>query len=285
LPSRPGRIIRRRRKSISSIRIIDPTGAGATFVAFISQNVLFNTDEPVFTGANVGDVIRIGGGQATVTAFNNPTQVLAAITVPINRTVPNDPNLLPVPASPGKWTITTPVTQITNLFHLEGMQVTGLADGQVIDPVTVINGTVILSQAASSVKIGLPFVAQLQAMPIEVPQLGSVQGKRKKATGLNILLEKTRGIQVGANQPVASALDFQREVPWSNLVDLPDLPQQDIPSAALPLFTGAKFAPLNDDWQNWNGWEASPGMIAAQQSQPLPMNILAFVPEFSMGDD
>jgi hypothetical protein len=229
-------------------------------------------------------VIRIGGGQAVVSSVVSPSQVLAAITVPIVRTMPNDPNNLPVPAPAGTWTITTPVSVITNLDHLEGMQVTGLADGNVIPLTTVVGGTITLPQAASSVKVGLPFIAQLQALHIEEQSQGTIQGKRKKANGLNVRMEKTRGIQVGANQPVAAALDFQQEIPWSNLVDVPEVPNANVPAAALPLFSGDKFARLNDDWQNYNGWEAAPLMVAVQQSLPLPMNITALVPTFEVGD-
>jgi len=264
--------------------INDPTGAGANFVPFVSQNVLFNASAPVFGNTTAGDVIRIGGGQATVSAVNTPSQVLAAITVPIVKTIPNDPNKLPIPASSGNWTITTPVTVITNLNHLEGMQVTGLADGQVIPLTTVVNGTVTLGTAASSIKIGLPFVAQLQALHLEEASQGSIQGKRKVVKGVTVRLEASRGVQVGANQPVASTLDFQQEIPWSNMTDLPEVPNAGIPTAALPLFSGDKFMPIGDDWANWDGWQASPGMVAAQQLLPLPMNIAAFVPTFEVGD-
>lgn len=265
--------------------ITDPTGSGGTLVPFISQNVIFNASAPVFSATNPGDVIRVGGGQATVTAVPSPTQVLAAITVPILAVIPNDPYLTPAPAAAGTWTITAPVTSVTGLWHLEGMLVTGLADGAVIPPVTVVNGTVPLAAAASSIKVGLGYIAQLQSMPTEVQQAGSVQGRKKRSNFCAFGLEKTRGVQVGGSQPVASALDFQQEIPWSSLVDLPDVPRSNVPDAALPLFTGYKGQMLNDNWQNFNGWEANPGMISAQQSQPLPMNVLSMVPEMSLGDN
>ncbi len=264
--------------------INDPTGAGAAFIPFVSQNVIFTADQPVFGGNQPGDVIRAGGGQAVVTSVLSPTQVLAAVTVPIVQTIPNDPNNLPVPAPAGSWTITTPVSVITNLNHLEGMQVTGLADGNVIPLTTVVGGTITLPQPASDVKIGLPFTAQLQTLHLEEQSQGTIQGKRKVIKGVTVRMEKTRGIQVGCNQPVAAALDFQQEVPWTNLVDLPEVPNANIPLAALPLFSGDKFQPVDDDWQSWNGWEASPGMVAVQQSLPLPMNITALAPTFETGD-
>jgi hypothetical protein len=269
----------------TTVLIVDETGAGGTFVPLISQNVLFNASAAVFANNKPGDVIRIGGGVATVTTVNSPSQVLAAIVAPILATMPNDPNNLPVPAAAGDWSITTPVMQVTNLFHLEGMQVTGLADGQVIPLTVVENGTVDLPNPASNIKIGLPFIAQLQSMPTEIPSLGSIQGERKRIPGATVRVQASRGFQMFANQPVASALDFQQEIPWAYGVDLPQIPATGVPAAALPLFTGDQFAPINDDWQNYNGWEASPGLIAAQQLLPLPMNILAFVPKYALGDN
>lgn len=269
----------------TTIRVIDPTGAGATFVPFISQNVLFNASRAVFGTTQVGDVIRAGGGQAVVQQVNSPTQVLAAVNVPILQTIPNDPYRLPVPQPAGKWTITTPISSVSNLGHLEGMEVTGLADGEVIPLTTVVNGAITLAKPASSVKVGLPFIAQLQSMPTEIQSLGSIQGKRKRSNDVSVVLEKSRGVQMFANQPVASLLDFQEEVPWTNGVDMQEVPRANVPEAALPLFSGTKFVNIDDDWQNWNGWEASPGMIGAQQTKPLPMNILAFVPTFMLGEN
>jgi hypothetical protein len=266
------------------VEILDPTGAGATLVIQISQNVAFSASAAVFTAADVGAVIRIGGGQATVQSVQSSTALTAAITVPIVQVIPNDPYRLPIPAPSGKWTITQPVSEISNLGHLEGLTVTGLADGAVIPPAVVSGGMISLPSPASSVVIGLPFIAQMQAMPIELPQLGTIQGKRKSISSMNILMEKSRGFQVGVNQPVASALDYFEEIPWQDLVDLPERPRKNLPDAALPLFTGAVPANLKGGWQNWNGWEAAPGMVCAQQTLPLPMNILAFMPEVVPGD-
>ena len=97
-------------------------------------------------------------------------------------------------------------------------------------------------------------------------------------------MEKSRGGQVGANQPVASEQDFQQEIPWANLVDLPEYAASNLPAAALPLFTGDKFVNVDDDWQDSDGYQASRGMIGVQQTLPLPMNVLALVPTYSVGD-
>lgn len=268
----------------TQVRIHDPQGSGATFVPFVSQNVLFTANADVFGPDNVGDVIRIGGGHAEVTAVISGTEVEAKVTVPIVKTMPNDPNNIPVPAAAGDWTITTPVTQVTGLDHLEGMTVTGLADGTVIPQQKVLNGSVSLPAPATSIKVGLPFIAQLQALHLEEQSQGSIQGKRKQMSGITVRMEQSRGIQVGANRPVASALDNQEEIPWTNMVDLPDLPRANIPDAALPLFSGDKFVLIDDDWHSYDGWQASPAMVAAQQTLPLPMSVTALVANLQVGD-
>lgn len=265
--------------------IDDPTGAGATLTIQVSQNVAFQASAAVFDGGDVGAVIRIGGGQATVVSVESSSFLTAAITVPIVQVMPNDPYRLPLPAPAGQWTITQPVSEISNLGHLEGMVVTGLADGAVIPPTVVVDGSITLPVPASSVVVGLPFIAQLQAMPIEIPQLGTIQGKRKVVPSMNVRMEKSRGFQVGANQPVASTLDFFEEVPWESLVDIPERPRRNLPDAALPLFTGDVPVNIKGGWQNWNGFEAAPAMVCAQQLLPLPMNILAFMPDVVPGDN
>lgn len=268
----------------TQVVIKDAIGEGAAFVPVIANTVTCTASAPAFAAANVGDVIRIGGGRATVTTVLSETQVQAEITVPVVKTIPGDPDRLPVPAKSGDWSITTPVTTIDGLDHLEGMTVTGIADGEVIPPSVVTGGRITLPHPASSVKVGLGFTAQLQALHMEIPSQGTIQGKRKTINGVTVRMEKTRGITVGANQPVASALDYQEEVPWRAMAHVPEVPRVGVPDAALPMFSGDRFVPIVDDWANWNGYEAAPAMVAVQQTLPLPMNIAALVPTFSVGD-
>jgi hypothetical protein len=64
----------------------------------------------VTTGV-AGQVVRIGGGKATVTGFLSPTQIAATITVPIAAVTPDiAANLpqIPLPAASGEWSIATP---------------------------------------------------------------------------------------------------------------------------------------------------------------------------------
>jgi hypothetical protein len=253
--------------------------------------VTFSASQAVFDGVTLGiagQVIRIGGGKATVTQYLSPTQVIGNITLPITATVPNDPNNLPVPAAAGAWSIATPVTSVAGLDHLEGMQVTGLADGAVIPPTTVSGGAITLPQAATAVVVGLGFQAQLQTLPLEIREAGVVAGKRKKTAGVTVRVERSRGIKAGVDQVNASELENFATQPWGaypfgKLNKLKQTQSLLGSGSYLPLETCDVFVPVDGDW-NKPGWSAAPGMVAFQQDDPLPMNILGVYPETTVGD-
>jgi hypothetical protein len=258
-----------------------------------SGSVVFTASAAVFDGVNTGkpgQVIRMGGGKAIVTGYLSPTQVTGNITVPIAAVVPDvAANLpqIPLPAAPGAWSIGTPVTSVSGLNHLEGMTVTGLADGAVIPPTVVTNGTIALVNPATQVVVGLPFQAQIQSLHLQKPG-EEIQDERKRVIGVTVRLEQSRGVKLGANQPNASAQEGGANVPWGKypygrMIEVPEIQAQLGPAQYLPLFTGDHYIPIDDDW-NMPGQSAPPGMIAAQQDYPLPLNVLAFVPKFATGD-
>jgi hypothetical protein len=200
----------------------------------------------------------------------------------------NDPNSLPLPAAPGDWSIGTPVTSVSGLNHLEGMTVTGLADAAVIPATTVTNGTILLPIAASQIVVGLGFQAQCQTLPPEIQGQPTIQGKRKKASAVTVRVERSRGYKIGANQPNASEFENNAPqkwgvAPYGKLQTMKEIQTLIGPGFYLPLFTGDQREPIDDDW-NLAGWCCAPGMIAFQQDNPLPLNILAAFPEFTIGD-
>lgn len=274
---------------------LDPPQPDATLTAAAASGtgVVFSASSPVFDGVDTGapgQVIRMGGGKATVTAYLSSIQVTADVTVPIAATVPDvAQNLpqIPLPAPPGQWSIGAPVTTISGLNHLEGMSVTGLGDGAVIPPTTVVNGQITLPIAASKVVVGLGFQAQIQSLHLQLAGQ-EIQDKRKDIVGVTVRLDQSRGVKVGANQPNASAQEGSYNVPWGKypygrMIEIPEIQAQLGPNQYLPLFTGDHYIPIDDDW-NMPGQSAPPGMVAAQQDYPLPLNVLAFLPKFATGD-
>lgn len=263
---------------LTTIIITDSTGSGAVVTPIITNIVNFTASSGVFSSGNVGDVIRVGGGQATVTAYTSSTVVAANITTPVTQVLQNDPRLTPIPAVSGTWSITTPVTVVSGLNHLEGLTVTGLADGGVISPSVVTNGSITLPVAASAITIGLPFLPQLQSLYIEFAMPGNtIQTKRKTIPSVGIRVHNTRGVSVGSNQPDASTQPGNVNVPWTNLQEVKERDQLIPMGDPVPLFTGDYFKNIGSDWN-------VKGQIAFQQNSPLPLNIDAFVSYFDGGD-
>lgn len=246
--------------------------------ASTGTGVAFTASASVFTVANVGDVIRSGGGIATVTSYVSGVQVLATITTPITYTVPNDPSNTPVAVGIGGWTITTPILTLTNLNHLDGLMVTGLADGNVITPVTVVNNSITLPFPASRIVVGLAFLPQLQTVYLDPPsQTGTTQTKRKTVNSVGVRMESTRGISIGTNQPDTSVQPDNATVSWSGLIEIKQAANPATPGNAIPLFTGDYF--MNVD----SGWDEH-GQVALQQNYPLGANINGIITYYNLGD-
>lgn len=248
------------------------TGSGVSFLASAAS----------FNSGMVGDVIRVGNGQAVVTSYISTTQVITDITQPITAIIPNDPTLTVIPAISGDWSISTPTSIVTGLNHLQGLTVTGLADGgviapQVVGPVTGGIG-IALPHTATAINVGLPFIVQGQTLQLDFPdQGGTSQSKRKNINGVDIRYESSRGISVGTNQLIAATLPGMVNPVWTDMIEVkesnPDIPL----GQAIPLSTGDYFLPVYNDW-------STQGRVAFQQLYPLPCNILAIIARHTIGD-
>jgi hypothetical protein len=271
--------------------ITDPanTGSGASARPVLNTAATFTASAAVFASGDVGKVIRMGGGIATITVFNSTTSVVATITTPITDLLPNSaiaPSITGIvrPQDAGEWTMTRPVSLISGLDHLIGATVTGLADGEVITPrVVSAAGTVTLDTPASAVNVGLGFQAQLQGVYLEAGP-PTIQGQRKKIAGASALMESSRGVKMGGSQPDGSTLSPPQIAPvWSDLDEIPDQGQIGQPtkpynSAVVPLYTSYVRIPVG-------GGFTKTGQVSLQQDNPLPMNINAIVPEAWTGDN
>ena len=154
------------------------------------------------------------------------------------------------------------VGTLSGLDHLEGLTVDVLADGYVQKSKTVTGGQISLDREASVVHVGLPYVTDFQTLRLDggAPD-GTSQGRMKKLAGMKVLFRRTAGeLQVGD--------DPDRLGP--QIIDSPD------PDNPLALFNGYENLSLV------GGWERDI-QIFIRRTQPLPMNILAIVPELVTG--
>ena len=251
-----------------------------------SGAVTFNSGSAVFNAGQVGQTIRMGGGVATITTYTNSQTVSGTWLYPCQQTLPNYPGNIPIGQAPGAWTIAFNVTTLGGLTHLQGLQVVGLADGVPVGPLTVttgltgVGGFITLPFPASDVRIGLAFTPQLQTIYLDGDQ-PTLQGRRKTISAATFRVAQSAGLKAGTNQPDGATLCPPIvNAQWSPLYPVVDLGSTyTSPGGATVrnLFTG-------DLRINLKGAYRKPAQVAVEQDNPLPLNVLAVIPEFLGGD-
>jgi hypothetical protein len=119
------------------------------------------------------------------------------------------------------FSFTTPTALLTNLQHLEGKEVVALADGAVVDGLTVTAGSVTLPAPASQVTVGLPFTAIIETLPLAIQtSKGWTLAKPQQIATAVLKVKDSRGFLVGPsddklveprprnNEPFGSAPDM-----------------------------------------------------------------------------
>ncbi len=153
----------------------------------------------------------------------------------------------------------SPATTISGLGHLEGEEVSILVDGATHPRATVASGSVTLQRAGSKVHIGLPFETLLQTLRLEAGAAdGTAQGKTKRITKVVVRFLATVGAQAGVNPADLDEIQFRS----------PSVPM----NQAIPPFTGDKLV-------EWSGGYDFDGYMYISQPQPLPMTIVALMPQ------
>lgn len=237
-------------------------GVGATIQQ--QTNVQFTTSGVIFVPNDVGRIIIYRyfdnqtevytSAKALITSYTSGTEVVVKILAPF-------PNLNPIPS--GAWKLTAEM--ITGLWHLEGETVSILADGATHPDKVVIDGTVTLDRPAGYTVIGFRYLSRLQTLRVEAgAQDGTSQGKKKTLKSVVVRFYQTLGMWYGAT------FNKLYEYPFRSGSDLMDNPP--------PIQDG-------DTRQiTWpGGWDTS-GFMCLEQRDPLPMTILAIMPQVITSD-
>ena len=128
------------------------------------------------------------------------------------------------------------------------------------------NGCITLSSPASRVIVGLGYQTQVQTLDLEMAsrESSTAQGNFKKITQVSLKLENTRGIKVGPTfEEVKELKQRSGSVPMGS---------------PIPLFTGNTFINTTPAW-------TIEGRVCIQQDHPLPMTVLAIIPDVLLGSD
>lgn len=156
-----------------------------------------------------------------------------------------------------------PATVFSGLDHLEGEDVSVVADGEVIaNPndstlpvITVASGAITLTDAASVVHVGLPYLSDIETLDIDTPQGRSAKETKMNINRVNLFVEETQGLWAGQSEPAAVTDGLQRfEYDDDSLV------------------TDAIKVNIESTWN-------SNGRIFVRQVDPKPVTILAAIPQ------
>lgn len=163
----------------------------------------------------------------------------------------------------------SPSSEVFGLSHLEGREVSVLADGNVITGLSVSGGKVTLEHAASIVHVGLPYTAELETLDLTLPRKdGTQQGRRARLLAVSVRLEKSRGVKIGAVEDALvpfEAMEFKER----------RLEPYDAP---ISLFTGIVSIGLSVGF--------SSGRVRVRCEWPLPCTLISLLPKVvvSSGD-
>ena len=153
----------------------------------------------------------------------------------------------------------TPVTTVSGLTHLNGQTVSVLVDGATHPNRVVTAGSISLQVAGSKIHAGLAAPAVLQTMRIEAGAGdGTAQGKTKRITKAVIRFLATLGAKAGADENTLDEIQFRKP--------------SDPMNQAVPLFTGDQMV----EWPNGYDFD---GYLMIKQDQPLPMTVVAIMPQ------
>lgn len=144
------------------------------------------------------------------------------------------------------------------LDHLEGKTVDIVADGVVMPPKVVVDGTIEIERPAFKIEVGLHYQSRIKMLTPEVPTpTGSAQGNNMRISEVTVRLLDSIGCEI--NGEIVPFRKFGEDV-----LDNPVQP-----------FSGDKRV-------DTFGWERGTAKVVIEQNQPLPLHVLAVIRKFTV---
>jgi hypothetical protein len=149
------------------------------------------------------------------------------------------------------------ITTVSGLEHLEGKEVSILADGARVPDQTVVSGQIVLVKAASKIIVGLKYQWALTPMSVEGGNpAGLSQSKRKRIVKLSVKLERSLGIKYKTIN--------------SNTYELVTRTSDQPLGTPSKLISGDREIPLSGDWNK-------EGEFTLLGDDLYPVNIIAII--------
>jgi hypothetical protein len=219
-----------------------------------AETLTLTASGSTFVSGDVGNTIVLTVGSETLVCTIQAYTSATAVSVKAGRDVPTAFRSVAV----SSWA--KGVDEISGLGHLEGKTVAILADGNVEAQKTVASGAITISHPATKIHIGLPIQADVQTLNLELGQ-PTQQGKKKSISEVTLRVEESRGGKIGYDSDHLTEFKQRAYEPYGT---------------ATSLKTGDISVTMPSTWR-------SEGSIFFRQDDPLPMTLLAVIPEVSVG--
>ena len=148
----------------------------------------------------------------------------------------------------------------SGLDHLNGQLVSILGDGIVFPQQTVANGTVTTSQPVLVAHVGLPYISEITTLPLASGRADIID-KKRNVNGVTAIVDKSAGFITGpdANNltPYKTRTDENYGSPDNLLSEVVDI----------------------NIVCNWD----KKGQVTIRQEKPLPLTVLAIIPQAEIG--
>lgn len=148
------------------------------------------------------------------------------------------------------------------LYHLEGKDVAVLADGNVVEDLSVSDGKVTIPEPAAVVHIGLPYTCDMETLDLAAPQ-GQSNNKTVNIPRVFVTCQETRALFVGID-----GFDDLEELAQRS----PDIGYD----SPIPAETEVFEVETPSEWSN-------KGRIAIRQTYPLPITINNITADVTLG--
>lgn len=258
----------------------DGTNVGATTIT-ISGGVNWNETEQVTLTASAGQFIAGDVGNVYVLILtdasgNELSRIRMAVEAYTSSTIvlARASGAIPVGLQGvARVTWQRAVKTLTGLSYLEGKSLSILGDGYVVaspnnvdaayPTITVSGGSITLPQAYTVIRLGLPYISDMQPLDLDLPSGATIKDKKLLINEVGLYLERSRGAWIGdPNGPtVANPVKNLRE--WKARSDEP---------------YGTPVSERTDFFKVRIPTEWGPGRFLVRQVDPLPLTILSATP-------
>ena len=257
----------------ATLRRVDPSGEGAASGPLVeSVAVIPSTDE---THSQVWLLVRRTSNTGVVVRHVEYFDAVFEETAPLDKARFLDSSVDKFSATRDRYA--------TGLTHLEGKTVSVLSDGRYVGDFTVSSGqaTIGLDDAGNRLVAGLAYTSTLKTNNFEIgdPE-GSSQGKTRRITRVTARLHRSLGGQMGVSFATpryqgaeGSSLSLIEYDPSDSTAYVGD-PTAGLTTRGATAFTGDVRMPVNSSW-------GPQSVVEVSTSEPLPLTVVALIPEFS----